>query len=87
MQDDVNDFQELMKAFFAMAADVDNVHGGGALHGNDAEIFAIDKDDHGGARDEVNAPNVAKFFAKHSRACLRGDDELVWEDCGPLTAF
>ena len=33
MQDDVNDFQELMKAFFAMAADVDNVHGGGESHG------------------------------------------------------
>ena len=51
------------------------------------KYFAIGMDDHGGARDEVNAPNVAKFFAKHSRACLRGDDELVWEDCGPLTAF
>ena len=51
------------------------------------KYFDIDLDDYGGARDEVTAPNLAKFSAKQTRACLRGDGELVWEDCGPLTAF
>ena len=51
------------------------------------KYFDIDLDDHGGARDEVTAPNEAKFCAKQTLACLRGDGELVWEDCGPLTAF